>query len=152
MSRVHPKIDRAAGISYWKAPEILEAHHVEAYLKHLLTSPDYSVGLQEVLDFNGVEECRVTTDNVNRMVACQRVRQNELIGNQRALICSSDLVYGLCRMFTLKSGEVPMEIQVFREVDGAAEWLGIDYTDFQALPAMWEGQIDERDTESSFSA
>ena len=141
-------IDRAAGISYWKAPKVLEGHHLDSYLQHLLSDPDYSVGLQEVLDFKNVKECNLSTDNITRMVVCQRAQQNKLIGNQRALICDNDLVYGLCRMFTLKSGSVSMEIQVFRSADEAAKWLGIDYEDFQALPAIWEGQIEKQGIES----
>ena len=143
MNKEHPKIDRAAGIAYWQAPEVLEGHHLESYLTRLVADPDYSVGLQEILDFSRVKECKLTTDNVTRMVICQRAQQNKLIGNQRAMICESDLVYGFSRMFTLKSGEIPIEMQVFRSAEKAAEWLGIDFENFQALPAEWEGQIEE---------
>ena len=125
---------------------------MEAYLTSLIADPEYSVGLQEVLDLRSVEKCNLTTDSVTRMVICQRTLQNKLIGNQRAIICESDLVYGFCRMFTLKSGEIPMEMQVFRSAEKAAEWLGIDFKNFQALPAKWEGQIEECDVESPLSA
>ncbi len=39
-------------------------------------------------------------------------------------VVSSDLAFGVARMFTLKTSQLELEARVFREMEPALEWIG----------------------------
>ena len=118
------QINRSAGISFWQAPESFRVEHFETYLHDLVSDPGYSVGFQEVMDFSKVETCELSAEGVAQMVFCQRAFKDKLIGNQRVMIAPGDYINVLCRMYSLRSADVPMEIEVFHNAEEAAMWLG----------------------------
>ncbi len=53
------------------------------------------------------------------------VRTERTQGRGRAAaVVSSDLAYGVARMFTLKTSQLELEARVFREMEPALEWIG----------------------------
>lgn len=53
------------------------------------------------------------------------VRTERTQGRGRAAaVVSSDLAFGVARMFTLKTSQLELEARVFREMEPALEWIG----------------------------
>ena len=53
------------------------------------------------------------------------VRTKRTQGRGRAAaVVSSDLAFGVARMFTLKASQLQLEARVFREIEPALEWIG----------------------------
>ncbi|MCZ7643818.1 MAG: hypothetical protein M5U26_00805 [Planctomycetota bacterium] len=74
----------------------------------------------QLCEFQDVTEMQVTTPCIERMAwsnpwpkACRR-----------ALVAPRDLVYGLARMYEMKSGELGQNVRVFRSLEQALAWLG----------------------------
>ena len=46
-------------------------------------------------------------------------------GTRRAIVAGSDVIYGLARLFAGRSGSVGDGLQIFRDMDEAERWLGV---------------------------
>jgi hypothetical protein len=57
-------------------------------------------------------------------------------GARRAIVVSSDTVYGMARMFELLRGTKDDEIVVFRDMDAALKWLGLVDVRAEMLAAL----------------
>ena len=47
-------------------------------------------------------------------------------GSRRAIVVDKDVVFGLSRMYEALAHDVGTEIKVFRDMDAAHRWLGLD--------------------------
>jgi hypothetical protein len=57
-------------------------------------------------------------------------------GARRALVVTSDVVFGMARMYQILRDESPDELEIFREMDGALQWLGVDDEKAELLSAI----------------
>jgi hypothetical protein len=46
-------------------------------------------------------------------------------GARRALVITNDVLFGMARMYQLLKDESPDELQIFRNMDEALQWLGL---------------------------
>jgi len=118
------RIDAAAGAVFTTASGDLTAEEAAGYLGKLLdqlTAPmNGLIDLREVagveLDANAVGDLAHLTSSFEERVAGARV----------ALVASRDLVFGMARMYQSLRADAPYEIGVFRDMDEARFWLGLD--------------------------
>jgi hypothetical protein len=57
-------------------------------------------------------------------------------GARRALVVTSDVVFGMARMYQILRDESPDELQIFRKVDDAFRWLWIIDAKEELLSAL----------------
>jgi len=74
-----------------------------------------------VCDFIDVTDVKVTASGVREMTGLNPFGA----GARRALAVSSDVAYGMARMYQIMRSDAQDEVEVFRDIDSALEWLGV---------------------------
>jgi hypothetical protein len=98
-----------------------DAELLTAY-ERLLSSDDYDPALNDLLDMQGIESFDVSGDAIRELVrAFSRINARD---SRLAIVASSDLVYGMARMYEQLRSDASEEIRVFREMEPARSWLG----------------------------
>jgi hypothetical protein len=69
-----------------------------------------------------VSEVQVTSEYIREVARSTSYAE----GSRRAFVASSDVQFGLSRMFQILSDESPAEVRVFRDLAEARRWLGLD--------------------------
>ncbi len=81
-------------------------------------------------DYREVTELDVNSEDVNRIVA-QDKRQEPLFDKSKcAVVTTDDLVYGMSRMWEILSDDTRLTTEVFRDINDALKWLGLDLDSF----------------------
>jgi hypothetical protein len=95
---------------------------VKAYLDTLLEDPGFRPGMPGLIDCRGVKSLFSIAD-LRRTAADARRRPELQVPGRAAVLASSNLVYGLLRMYEVFNEGNPAEIRVFRQPEEAMTWL-----------------------------
>ena len=79
--------------------------------------------MAEISDARGVQMGGMTGPNTLRDLALQSPFGP---GSRRAIVVDADVVFGVSRMYEVFAHEMGPEIQIFRDMDAARAWLGLD--------------------------
>jgi hypothetical protein len=90
----------------------------------LMNDPSFDPTFAQLADMRDVIDIEVTTNTV-RELAIMRLFAPE---SRRALVVASDFQYGIGRMTTTFAEAGDQQVAVFRSVDEAERWLGLDET------------------------
>jgi hypothetical protein len=93
---------------------------VKRYLDALTSDPRFREGMPGLIDCRRVKSLFSVAD-LRRTAADLRARPE--IRGRAAVLASSNLVYGLLRMYEVFSDGDPVELRVFRQPDEALAWL-----------------------------
>ena len=95
---------------------------VKAYLDALIEDPAFRPGMPGLIDCRRVKSLFSITDL--RRTASDAKRRPELqVPGRSAVLASSNLVYGLLRMYEVFNEGNPAEVRVFRRPEEAMAWL-----------------------------
>ena len=81
-------------------------------------------GVLELADCRGLRDLRGLSVKALISAANREADQPRVQGGRLAVVVSSDLVYGLGRVYTTIASEIGRPAEVFRDVDEALDWLG----------------------------
>lgn len=112
-------VDRALVMARWWGAvtdqEVREHNH------DLRTDPRFDARFRELVDMTAVTKLLITTHLIYEMAMDQFFEP----GTRRAIVASSDAIFGMARMFALRAESVGQTIEVFRASVSAEEWLGV---------------------------
>lgn len=103
--------------------ELIEA--IKKYQKDIQNHPDY-INYNEVVDFSNVTDIKLTTEGIKHIGTIASTTDHIEINRKLAVIVSSNLAFGLARMygayreFSKKSHK---EIRIFKTEKEAFEWV-----------------------------
>jgi len=80
-------------------------------------------GMKILADFRGVEKFSLSMDGVFQRVEGDRPLEPELKDSRQAVVTSSDLLFGMVRVYQARMSEIFEKIEVFRDIDKAEAWL-----------------------------
>ena len=115
-------IDTKHGIVYSKATGVLDRAAVLDHMDRLSQHPEFRPEFNQLLDFRETTKVELTAEQV-QVLAMRKIFSER---SKRAFVVSSDLQYGLSRVFEAYrnlAGE--KGINIFREMAGALSWLGL---------------------------
>jgi hypothetical protein len=95
---------------------------VKTYLDELMEDPRFRPGMPGLIDCRGVKSLFSIMD-LRRTAADARRRPELQVPGRAAVLASSNLVYGLLRMYEVFNEGNPAEIRVFRKPEEAMAWL-----------------------------
>lgn len=107
-----------------------DADH-KALWRAIMRDPEMELGVcrYELHDRLGVTRVEISnayvSDFADRM-SNRFDRDERLRGMRIATVASSDAMYGVARMSQMRRAGSPAEFGVFREMDAAREWLGLE--------------------------
>jgi hypothetical protein len=77
----------------------------------------------ELVDGRAITEMAVTADGQRRLETLAAAHLDRLRGGRVAMVASSDVAYGMFRMWQMRREGLGFEVQVFRDFDAARAWL-----------------------------
>jgi hypothetical protein len=90
-------------------------------VRTLSADPRFAKNFCQLADLRDVTDIQVTAATIREMV-----RLNPFwAGARRAVVVTSDVVFGMARMYQILRDESPDALEIFRKMDGALQWLGI---------------------------
>ena len=95
---------------------------VKAYLDALVEDPRFRAGMPGLIDCRRVKSLFSIAD-LRRTAADARKRPQLQVPGRAAVLASSNLIYGLLRMYEVFNEGSPSEIRVFRKPEEAMAWL-----------------------------
>jgi hypothetical protein len=95
---------------------------VKAYLDKLMEDPGFRPGMPGLIDCRGVKSLFSIRD-LRQTAADARNRPKMQVPGRAAVLASSNLIYGLLRMYEVFNEGSPSEIRVFRKPEDAMAWL-----------------------------
>jgi len=114
-------IDLARSLVLSRGWGVVTDRELLAHVRALTADPRFAPHFRQLADLRDGTDMQVTASTIREMV-----RLNPFwAGARRALVVTSDVVFGMARMYQLLRDESPDELQIFRKVDDALQWLGI---------------------------
>lgn len=100
---------------------VLTDRELLAHARALTVDPHFAPNFRQLADLREVTDVQITSATIKEMV-----RLNPFwAGARRALVVTNDVVYGMARMYQILRDESPDELEIFRKMDGALQWLGL---------------------------
>jgi|SRR5215208_7396877 len=96
-----------------------EAHD---HNQRLRSDHQFDPTYRQLVDLTGITDIRINTPTVTAAAQEQKFAP----GTRRAFVASSDVAYGMARMFALRAEAAGQTIEVFRDRRTAEDWLGLD--------------------------
>ena len=114
-------IDLARSLVLSRGWGVVTDRELLAHVRALTADPRFAPHFRQLADLRDVTDMQVTASTIREMV-----RLNPFwAGARRALVVTSDVVFGMARMYQILRDESPDELRIFRKVDDALQWLGI---------------------------
>jgi hypothetical protein len=90
----------------------------------LLRDPDYDHGADDLVDLRAVEHFGVTETGLRNIMTLFAPVDQLGIPTRLAIVAPNDAVYGVSLMYqTLRGEDAPEQIEVFRDIGAAEDWL-----------------------------
>ena len=103
----------------WGAPTEDDIHD---HGQRLRNDPQFRSDFRQLVDMRELTEIRVGSGVI------RDASRNQFFepGVRRAVVANSDASFGMARMYAIASENSGQTIEVFRDMDAAKAWLGID--------------------------
>lgn len=103
------------------SPEADEAALLD-YAQRVAADPDVLAGRDELVDLRAVDGARMSSAGLRQLAGVFEAHEKGEPGRV-AIVASSDLAFGLSRMYQAFRSQSMSEIRVFRDLDEACRWL-----------------------------
>jgi len=113
------ELDRSAGIWVVTVGERLTLEDVS----EIAATTDWEGVNRRLWDVRNVRETPETTDELREAAALVTRLRDLFQGGRVAIVVSTDLYFGLARMFQVFAENSGIDYQIFREIDEARDWL-----------------------------
>jgi hypothetical protein len=114
------RIDKSERVVYSRAWGVFTDEDLAETRASLFTDPAFSPDFAIVIDLSDVTELRLTSRALLNLAMTSRFAPTV----RRAIVVSSDVAYGMARMFAILTGREE-RVQVFRDRASALEWLEV---------------------------
>ena len=129
-------IDAERGFIHTRGWDYIGDKEYQAYIANLFADPAMRPGMKQLTDWRAVtqidvtaETLRATAETVRAFVERQRHHQPNFTISQLAIVGAQPVIYGMARMYQILSEEHDPHIAVFRDIDEARAWLGLEPTE-----------------------
>ena len=114
------RIDPERRVVLWDLSGPLTDDELLTNWRELRDDPEYDPAHRILIDARAITSLGVTSAAVSEMARLSP----DVGGAKRAIVVSSNAVFGLARAYQILRDDAPEEVQVFRDVGEARDWLG----------------------------
>jgi len=114
-------IDLARSLVLSRGWGIVTDRELLAHVRALTIDPRFVRNLHQLADLRDVTDVEVTAATIRKMASLNPCGD----GSRRAVVVTSDLLFGMARMYQILRDEPTDELEIFRTLDDALRWLGI---------------------------
>lgn len=101
----------------------IRAEECILFLHGLIDNASVHRGFDLLYDARAVARPRIAHSDIQELAAIARSAADVFGGTRWAIVTSSDLVFGLARMFAMSAEDAPFDVNVFRSEDDVWQWL-----------------------------
>jgi hypothetical protein len=101
---------------------VLVADDILAFRREFTAHPDFVSGMDELTDLTRVEHVEIDATTLRRLASTTPFRE----GSRVAIVAPTDLLFGIARLFEMSGESSGWDARVFRSMDEARTWLGLD--------------------------
>lgn len=120
------EINKEEELIYTTASGSLDDADIAGFKQKLLSDPDYSPGMKELSDLRAVDEFRVTIAGISRFAGMDEESVEMVKEHRLAIVATEDVIFGMARMYQLQTEKAKPNVQIFRDLQPAREWLGLE--------------------------
>jgi hypothetical protein len=125
-------IDLTRSLILSRGWDVVTDRELLAHLRTLTSDPRFARDFRQLVDLRDVTDIQITVSTIREMV-----RLNPFgAGARRAVVITSDVVFGMARMYQIMSDDSPDELQIFRKIEDALRWLWIADAKEELLAAL----------------
>jgi hypothetical protein len=117
-------IDAAREIVFSRGWGVGTEEELNAHDAALRADPRFDPSFRQIVDFRDLTEIRLSSENVHGVAQRQPFRRDA----RRAFVVASGEVFGLTRMFASFAEANSDQFAIFRAIEPAFEWVGLDPT------------------------
>lgn len=117
-------IDEHRGVVRTIATGRLTDEDLLDHKRALLADARFRPGMRELSDIRGVDQLDVTPQGIMEAASFDADYEAELGAHRLGLLVPSDLVFGMARMYEMRTAGSTGGVEVFRTEDEALRWLG----------------------------
>ena len=117
------RIDTKHSIVLFKATEILSTNDVLTCVEKVVADPEFRSEFDHLVDLRQVTDFEASSEDVKTR-ATRNHDDKRLNASRIAIVTSSDLVFGMSRMYAILMEDAPITVRVFRNMEDAMTWLG----------------------------
>jgi hypothetical protein len=114
------RIDVAAAMVFSEAHGRLEGDDLIEFQTRLRAHPDFRDHYRHLLDLRTVDKIDVPMAALRRLAEKLAFRK----GTPQAYVVSSELAFAVARVFRALAPRYSDDLEIFRDIDRAREWLG----------------------------
>lgn len=105
------------------AEGLITDDELRCYRIDLTSDPRFRPGMRILSDHRSVEKHRLSIEGAYQAMKENQQLESKLKDCRQAIVTSSDLHYGMTRMYIAMMSETFPNIRVFREMEEAQAWL-----------------------------
>ena len=98
---------------------------IEDYVERIRADPAADAGFDELVDLRALERPSLPPQ-VLRQWARHFRDAGPVPPHRMAIVASAEAIFGMSRLYQMEREDESLQIQVFREMDEARAWLGLD--------------------------
>jgi hypothetical protein len=114
-------IDRARQLVRTRAWGVLSTADLQDSTSRLMADARFDSGYRSLVDLREVAGVSADMEALAQTAAVPLFAE----GVRRAIVASSDVAFGVARMYAAFAARTGGDVQVFRELEDAKEWLGL---------------------------
>lgn len=116
------RIDRERRLVLSWGAEPLLAQELVEHQATLAREPGFEPDFDQLWDLTAVERFEIREADLKRLAHSPYFGR----GARRAIVVRTDLAYGMARQFEALRSVAPDEVRIFRSMEEARAWLGLD--------------------------
>ena len=121
---VNTVIDKKAGVMIRTVTGELTFEDIKSSYEASLIRPDFQMNMNVIWGLRDADASKIYKEDVIKIARYFETYIKNGDEYKAALVVSSDLEYGLSRMYQVAVADLPAEIGIFRSLEEAKKWVG----------------------------
>ena len=113
-------------IAYIKAWGKVAVDEIMIEGARMFAETEWENGFNILCDYRETTDFNLSYEDVNKVVWQDKKHEHLFDKSKLAIVAKSDLVFGLSRMWEMRSQDSKLTKKVFRDMNDAESWLGLD--------------------------
>lgn len=118
-------IDSDRGVVRFTAGSVFSPRDVIASIEQVRNHPAFRPDFDHLIDLRGIKEYQPHADDIRQRSEYDR-SDVRLDASRIAIVASSDIAYGMSRMYESLMEGATTTVHTFRDMAAAEAWLGLD--------------------------
>ncbi len=113
-------------LAYIRAWGEVTAEEIVTEGARMFAEPEWENGFNILCDYREISEFDLDREDVEEIVASDKRNEPLLDESRCAVVATDNLVFGISRMWEILSHDTRLTNMVFRDMDEAMAWLGLE--------------------------